>query len=392
MKNAIRKTGRILPVVVAALAVGSGARPPEALEISLEQNRAERGNIGYVDIQKVFRLFPQTHKAKQSYGEIVRQAEEQVNLKKAELMALRAEIAKIKLERDILSKSPIPAAPDSPPAGPEPLTPSLSTGTPSQAPVSVSTPSAPVPDAAPAHEGGVPASTAAVAAAGGEAGAVPESPLAEGATSQRTPLFEFDHLPGMSPPAESGSPETSAAPPEEDRPRQASEEPVARSTEPLVIDIPGVTHDPIVIEPSSGKDPDAARAAGPQPATAEPGTPAQEPVPPAEAAGGAAAAEETPVGPEERLARLDAEIAAKRGLLAEKETAFREYQLGVEKNLIEIEDRRAEILLGKIYQALRDVARENGVSVVVDKNQILFGQDSVDLTQKVIDKLEGLSL
>ena len=64
--------------------------------------------------------------------------------------------------------------------------------------------------------------------------------------------------------------------------------------------------------------------------------------------------------------------------------------LDFEQPLLELENRRSEILLGKIYTVIQEVARENGVGVVVDKNQILFGQNSVDLTEKVIKKLEGL--
>jgi len=56
--------------------------------------------------------------------------------------------------------------------------------------------------------------------------------------------------------------------------------------------------------------------------------------------------------------------------------------------LLDLESRRSEILLGKIYVGIQDVAREEGISVVVDKNQILFGQKAVDLTDKVLQKLK----
>ncbi|MFC1679614.1 OmpH family outer membrane protein, partial [Elusimicrobiota bacterium] len=78
--------------------------------------------------------------------------------------------------------------------------------------------------------------------------------------------------------------------------------------------------------------------------------------------------------------------------LSRKTDAFRVYRSGVEKNLVDIESQRSEILLGKIYRAVREVAREQGVSVVIDKTQILFGRDSVDLTDQVIRRLEEWSL
>ena len=138
----------------------------------------------------------------------------------------------------------------------------------------------------------------------------------------------------------------------------------------MVINIPGVTEEPIVVEPGS-------RAA-----------PAAEALPEEPAAPGAGA----PAALERRdraLAEIDGRIAAKEKELARKESEFREYRRDVEKNLLDIESRRSEILLGRIYKALREVARDEGVSVVVDKKQILFGQNSVDLTEKVIRRLES---
>ena len=99
---------RIRAVLLALTLFSTGAG---ALEISLEENKAERGNIGYIDLQKVFKLYPETNKAKQSYSEILRQAEEQVNLKKAELLTLRAELESAESELELLEKSPAPPAP-----------------------------------------------------------------------------------------------------------------------------------------------------------------------------------------------------------------------------------------------------------------------------------------
>ncbi len=47
-----------------------------------------------------------------------------------------------------------------------------------------------------------------------------------------------------------------------------------------------------------------------------------------------------------------------------------------------------EYVLKKIYTAIEEVAKKEGVSVVVDKKNILFGRKTVDLTDKVLKKLE----
>ncbi|MEK7746801.1 MAG: hypothetical protein AAB576_09055, partial [Elusimicrobiota bacterium] len=119
------------------------ASPALGLEVSIEENRAERGSIGYVDLHKVFQLFPQTHKAKQSFAEIVRQAEEQVNLRKGELIGLRSELSRLTLELELLQKTPIPV-PQLPPSPSAEVVPSTGAGAPKEpAPASLGVLSSP---------------------------------------------------------------------------------------------------------------------------------------------------------------------------------------------------------------------------------------------------------
>ena len=66
-----------------------------------------------------------------------------------------------------------------------------------------------------------------------------------------------------------------------------------------------------------------------------------------------------------RLRELESAIADKIADIARKEAAFKEFQAQAEKNLLDLEGRRSEMLLGKIYEVMREVARENAVSVVV---------------------------
>lgn len=63
-----------------------------------------------------------------------------------------------------------------------------------------------------------------------------------------------------------------------------------------------------------------------------------------------------------------------------KEKYDRELSSQVEKENIEV--------FKKIYQAIEEVAKREGISVVVDKRNILFGMKSIDLTDKVIEKIE----
>ncbi|MEE8424957.1 MAG: OmpH family outer membrane protein [Elusimicrobiota bacterium] len=369
-----RGTSTLL-ALAAALALGTATAVPFALalEISLEENKAERGNIGYVDIQKIFRLYPGTHKAKQSYAEIVRQAEEQVNLKRAELMNLRAEITRLQLEYDLLVKAPLPTLPPPPPA-PAPPVPAPSP--PTIAPA-VSTAAAPSPQLE-AVEVSTSSNSAVDEVLGSTTPATltPEEKkgLKDAVSSSEVALPE---LPGMG--------------------KRLTVE------EPLIINIPGMTDKPIIVQPPSPppEEPPAPEAAAkPKAAPAEKAPdPAPEPAPvpirvptPPQVRSSTAAVAMAALIRRQRLEEIAAEIAAKKRTLSRKDAAFGEYQAQVEKNLIDIESRRSEILLGRIYRVVREVARENGVSIVVDKREILFGQDSVDLTAKVIKKLEGFPL
>ncbi len=217
-------------LTAAALLVLAGPARLGALELSLEENKALRGNIGFVDTQRVFRAFPETVKAKENFEEAVRQAEEQVNSRKAGLLRLRSELDALKVQRAAAAQpAPVPA--------------------PTAQAVNVSSPTLAVAVATPAPAALTPAPAATVA--------------------------------------------------------------------------------------------------------------------------------------------LDEEIARKTAELARQESSAREEQAAAEKNLLDLESRRSEILLGKIYRAVQEVALREGISVVVDKSGIIYGHSAVDLTDKVLKYLRG---
>lgn len=270
----------ILPLLLILL---PAAAP--AIELSLEENRAQRGNIGYVDMQRLFKLYPETIRARENFEEVVRQAEDQVNLKRAEVIRLRAEIAQLKIDREALAKAaPAIAAPA--PAAPQ---------------VEISTPALSAPPAI--------SSAAASSSTSTSAAVLPGLAITTG------PVFSsMEGLPSLPPPA-----------------------PAAAASLPLPL---------------------AAPAAAP-------------PAPPSP------------------LAELEEKLARRVKDLEQKEADFKDYQASAEKNLLDLESRRTEILLGKINKAVKAVAKREGISVIIDKGSILFGHDAVDLTEKVLKELKG---
>lgn len=74
--------------------------------------------------------------------------------------------------------------------------------------------------------------------------------------------------------------------------------------------------------------------------------------------------------------------------IEENEKYIRDLKKAFDDELSKKAKKDNDIILKKIYDAIEDVAIKEGVSVVVDKKNILFGRKTVDLTEKVIKKLE----
>jgi Skp family chaperone for outer membrane proteins len=75
--------------------------------------------------------------------------------------------------------------------------------------------------------------------------------------------------------------------------------------------------------------------------------------------------------------------------LQDKKADFEEQRKRAQDDLLAFERRQSQIILGNIYQALRDLAQEEQVTVVVDKSSILYGDATIDLTDKLQNKVRG---
>ena len=301
------RRGAVAAAVAAVLA--AMAHRAAAIEISLEENKAGQGKLGYVDMRRVFNAFPETMHAKESFDEIVEATEEKINVKRAEILRMRNSIDELRIERDfIVKKMPLRAGGRRAPAPHVSAAPAVSTE-PAKSPV----PAVGGKGASGASLPGLGVSSATVHAAGVPAVAISSS---------------ADHV-SSSATAVAVSSASSRWPP-----------PPA----PIAVSSPSVG----VVR-------------GPASAGASPGDPA--------------------------LAKIDEELQAKTLELARMEADFKETESKAEENLLKLEKRKTEIILGNIYKILREVARENGVTVVVDSKQILYGYKGVDLTDKLIKRL-----
>jgi Skp family chaperone for outer membrane proteins len=253
-----------------------------ALELLLEENRGESGTIGYVDIDRVFKEYSGTTGAREEFIAEIKKKEDALNAKKAGIYTLKAEIAKLRQEREFALTLPslletqrsIAAAAQPAPAQP----PQAST----QA-VELSTPA-------------ITASTQTVQA------------------STQTITVSTHTAP-----APAGLPGLEG------------------------IDMPGIARVPVNRFKFSVST---------------------------------------------SVPEIDAALTKKEEDLKTREEELRLFQRMAERELLEYESRKSEILLGRIYVALKELAVKEEVSVIVDKRNILFGQNAVDLTGKLLKKLE----
>jgi Skp family chaperone for outer membrane proteins len=301
------------------------AAAARAIELSLEENRAERGSVGYVDMKLLFKASPDATRAREGLEELVRQAEELVNSKKAELLRARQDLGTLKIEREALALSTPTASLPAPAPLPEPL---------------------PSP--------------------------IPAKPMAP------TPI------PAPEPPA---APVTAAPPPATDAPATSAQAAVA----PLTINLPGLTDGPLNLERpgASPLNPTRDRAAAPIAAPASP--------PISIPAVAAPISVSTPTFPgieagpvhAQRLLELDGRIAAKENELERLQGDLDLERTGAERSLLDAEGRKTDQVLARLYRAISEVAKREGVSVVVEKSATLYGHPAVDLTDKILKQLRG---
>lgn len=263
-----------------------------ALEISLEENKGESGSVGFVEIERVFKEYPETLRAKEDFQAQIRKKEKLLNEKKSEIFALKAEISRLRQEKEFARHLPMRLEPP-------PIKGEEKTSTTTAAEIEVSTPSQ-----TSAHADALSTSTPREQRAG-------------------LPLPDISKDGGLAAGVEVSTPSQGAKP---------------------VFDMPGIKSVPL-----SSMSMSVSTSA----------------------------------------AEIDAAIREKENELAEKEAVLKGLQRQVEHELLDYESQRTQIILGRIYQVMRELALAEGISVVVDKRSILYGQSAVDLTDKLIKKLRG---
>ncbi len=322
-----------------------------AIELSLESNRVERGNIGYVDMEKLFEKFPETITAKKKFKKDLQKAEDKINLEKIGILHLRQDLSDLRMERkyELENKSKPAAVSVSVSSASSHLTPAISSSPVAAAPVASAV-----------------ISTKATSSS-------PASVAASSNTNVANPLDKnlISALPGFGPTSMSSGTSSAYA---VSAGSSAVKTPGAVSVSSAV-----VSHAPPAIASSTAKVL-VSSAPVKVPATS-----------PSNPAFSIASSHQEPVSPSKMtLPQLNDKINKEKQEITRDQTALKQDESSIEKNLLNLENRETQGLLGKIYKVIREVATESGVSVVVDKSQILYGHNAVDLTDKVLKRLKVL--
>jgi len=342
-----------LTLFLSALAFFTASRAL-ALELSLEENKGESGTIGYVDIDRVFKNFSGTSNAREEFLDRIKKKEDALNIKKQAIFSLKADIAKLKQEREFALTLP----------GLMRQAEEISAAAAKAAEI-------PIPQ--------ISTQIVPVQLSPGEAQSnFPTTDTPNGPQPAVVPLppASGPEAPGKTGPANSGVSMSTAA--------------VQLSTQTI----------PAVVTNTAGETAGIGKAAAASSSTLTSPPPSPLPalvVPPPGLPGMTGidmpGISRVPMdyfkfSISTSAAEIDSAIVLKETELAKKEEGLRLSQHQTERELLEFENNKSEIILGRIYLVLKELAVKEGVSVVVDKRTILFGHSAVDLTDKLVKKLE----
>ena len=101
----------------------------------------------------------------------------------------------------------------------------------------------------------------------------------------------------------------------------------------------------------------------------------------------AAGATPAPLTPEAQTA-LQKRIDDNKNLLERKIAEFKNFRGNAVADMKVLQTQKTYGVMSKIYAVLQNLARDEGVTVVIDKSYVLYGEDTVDLSDKLIARLQ----
>ncbi len=90
----------------------------------------------------------------------------------------------------------------------------------------------------------------------------------------------------------------------------------------------------------------------------------------------------------EAQAALEKRIDANKKLLERQTAEFKNFRGNAVADMKVLQTQKTYGVMSKIYAVLQTLARDEGVTVVLDKSYVLYGEDTVDLSDKLIQRMQ----
>jgi Skp family chaperone for outer membrane proteins len=91
--------------------------------------------------------------------------------------------------------------------------------------------------------------------------------------------------------------------------------------------------------------------------------------------------------PPEAETALEKRIDDNKRILERKTAEFKSFRGNAVADMKVLETQKTYGVMSKIYAVLQTLARDEGVTIVLDKSYVLYGEDTVDLSDKLIARL-----
>ena len=88
-----------------------------------------------------------------------------------------------------------------------------------------------------------------------------------------------------------------------------------------------------------------------------------------------------------KLAKKD--ILKMKEAISKEELGYEKFIESARKDLLKLEQKHTSKVLADIYYLLEKVAIDENITIIVDKNNILYGKTAKDLTSSVLERLQG---
>lgn len=91
----------------------------------------------------------------------------------------------------------------------------------------------------------------------------------------------------------------------------------------------------------------------------------------------------------EAMTALDKRVNDNKQSMDRLMAEFRTFRVNALADMKVLQSQKTYGVMAKIYAVLQTLARDEGVMVVMDKSYVLYGEDAIDLSDKLIERLQG---